>query len=131
MKRKDVDPALIDWRDANAKALISKENPMNYLNVKSCACFNPNVGGHHLVLTTNPKHVFLCDKCSAALNARISDPVMISGMLKSAMTEDELKKMRSERDNMRIEEGLARKVRELYDLAGYPRHLALEPPVAA
>lgn len=99
---------------------------MKYINVMSCKCFNPCVGGHHI--KTSRKHVFLCESCHADLMDRLSDPVMIRGMMKSVMSSAELQQMHYERENMRLERELELSMSAAWAVAGYPQRLALADP---
>ena len=53
---------------------------------------------------------------------------MIGLMIKSTMTAEEIKQMRAERENMRLEQRLRDLAETAFALAGYPAHLMLPDP---
>ena len=99
---------------------------MQRSNVNPC----PHQKEHaHIIRTSDGRSVLLCQPCMDAMEQRLSDPVMMRGMIKSTMTTDEVQKMRHERHNMAIEKDLADTVAAAFAVAGYPRMLMLASPV--
>lgn len=96
-------------------------------NFKPC----PHVTSWKNRIETKTGVIFLCDDCQAALEERLSDPVMLRGMMKSVMASPEVWKMQHERENIRLERELMDTVAAAYMVAGYPRRLALAAPVVA
>ena len=90
----------------------------------------PHTEAHaHIIRTSDGRTAILCPACLADLESRLSDPVLIRGMLKATMTTAEVQQMRYERENMAIEKYLADTVATAFAVAGYPRMLMLSAPV--
>lgn len=83
----------------------------------------------HTIRTSDGRTAILCPACLTDLEGRLSDPVLIRGMLKATMTTAEVQQMRYERENMAIEKDLADTVAAAFAVAGYPRMLMLAAPV--
>lgn len=99
---------------------------MQRSNVNPC----PHHKDHaHIIRTSDGRIALLCPACLGAMEQRLSDPVLMRGMLKATMTTDEVQKMRHERENMAIEKDLADTVAAAFAVAGYPRMLMLAAPV--
>lgn len=99
---------------------------MQKSNVNPC----PHTEDHaHIIRTSDGRTAIICPACLADLESRLSDPVLIRGMLKATMTTAEVQKMRHERENMAIEKDLSDTVSAAFAVAGYPRHMQLTAPV--
>ena len=95
---------------------------------------NVNPCPHHryhayIIRTSDGRSALLCPSCMSAMEQRLSDPVLMRGMMKSTMTGPEVQKMRHEIENMAIEKYLADTVAAAFAVAGYPRILMLSTPV--
>lgn len=100
---------------------------MKRSNVNPC----PHTEAHaHAIRTSDGRTAILCPACLADLESRLSDPVLIRGMLKATMTTAEIQKMRHERENMALERKLSEDVATVWAVAGYPRRPALAAPGA-
>lgn len=100
---------------------------MKRSNINAC----PHAKEHaNTIRTSDGRTAILCPACLTDLEGRLSDPVLIRGMLKATMTTAEVQKMRHERENMAIENALSDTVAAAFAVAGYPRHLQLASPVA-
>ena len=75
----------------------------------------------HTIRTSDGRTVIMCEYCHAALLARLADPETIRVMIKSTMPAAEVRKMRYERENMRIEARLAEEIALAHALAGFPQ----------
>lgn len=93
-------------------------------NFKPC----PHVTSWKNRIETKTGVVFLCDDCQAELDARLSDPLFVRGMMKSTMTGPEVAQMRCERENMRLEREIMDTVAAAHMIAGFPQLLALPCP---
>lgn len=93
-------------------------------NVKMC----PHVDSWKNRIDTGAGTIFLCDRCQEALDKRLGDKSMLSGMQKAVMSSVEIQQMRDERENMRIEKDLAATIAAAHAVAGSPRWLMLPAP---
>ena len=97
-------------------------------NVNPC----PHIGKYSKIIkTSGGRHAVICDVCYAEMLDRLSDSYTVHEMMSSYMTLAEVEKMRNERRNMAVEQGISAAVIAAHITAGYPQHLALPLPVAA
>jgi len=88
----------------------------------------PHAGEPMHRIKTSTKTVFLCRECLRDMEDLLSQPELIRMMAKSVMTTEELQKMRSERENIRVQKELSDSLSAAYAVAGFPRLLALPAP---
>ena len=99
---------------------------MQRSNVNPC----PHHKDHaHVIRTSDGRSALLCPSCMEAMEHRLSDPVLMRGMLKATMTTAEVQQMRYERENIALERQLSEKMAAVWAMAGYPRMPMLAAPV--
>jgi len=97
-------------------------------NQKSNLIVCPHTGEPMHRIQTSTKTVFLCRECLADMEELLGQKETIRMMIKSTMTNAEVAKMRSERENIMVQRDLADTVAAAYAVAGFPRLLALPAP---
>jgi len=97
-------------------------------NQKSNLIVCPHAGEPMHRIQTSTKTVFLCRECLADMEAMLGQTETIRMMLKAVMSNEELHKLRRERENIRIQRDLADIMAAAHAVAGFPRLLALPAP---
>lgn len=97
-------------------------------NQKSNLIVCPHTGEPMHRIQTSTKTVLLCRECLADMEELLGQKETIRMMIKATMSNEEIHKMRQERENIRIQRDLADTVAAAHAVAGFPRLLALPAP---